>query len=371
MHVAVADVAKTDDAHLVLCAEGLDPLQQGRDPGPGDDDVLHVVHRTLVVQGVNDHPPRLPQPVAGGPVARHQHVARPVLQAQVAHDLKLGVDGLLLVAVQLDQEVRRRVVVGHFLAEQLFDGQHAVLLHELDRRGHDAVRDDVGHGVGCRLKVVERHEQVDLHLGQGQQPQHDLGHHGERPLRADEQLDEVIARHVLDQLAAAADHLARGQHRLQAAHIVLCDAVLDRARPAGALGDVAPDRARVHAGGIGRVKKPLGLHGAVDVAGDHARLDSDHEVFLVDLEDTVHLFQRQHNAAVDGDGASAEAVSLAARGHGDALALREPEHRRHLCGRGDAHHDLGVGPQPDGFVVRVRFEGRRVAEHVLLAHNLP
>ena len=158
MHVAVADVAKTDDAHLVLRAEGLDPLQQGRDPGPGDDDVLHVVHRTLVVQGVNDHPPRLPQPVASGPVARHQHVARPVLQAQVAHDLKLGVDGLLLVAVQLDQEVRRRVVVGHFLAEQLFDGQHAVLLHELDRRGHDAVRDDVGHGVGCRLKVVERHE---------------------------------------------------------------------------------------------------------------------------------------------------------------------------------------------------------------------
>ena len=52
-------------------------------------------------------------------------------------------------------------------------------------------------------------------------------------------------------------HLAVGQHQLDAEHVIGRDAVLERVRPAGVLGDVAADGAGRLAGGIGRVEEPV------------------------------------------------------------------------------------------------------------------
>ena len=104
-------------------------------------------------------------------------------------------------------------------------------------------------------------------------------------------MDQAVAGHVLDQFATHLDDLARGQHRFQAANVVLGDAILDRPRPACAFGDVAADGAGIEAGRIGRVEQALGFHGAMDVASNHARLHGDHQILAVDLQDAIHFFR--------------------------------------------------------------------------------
>ena len=57
----------------------------------------------------------------------------------------------------------------------------------------------------------------------------------------------------VDQRAAEVHHLAVGQHRLDAEHVMHGEAVLEAVRAAGVLGDVAADRADLLARRIRRV----------------------------------------------------------------------------------------------------------------------
>ena len=110
-------------------------------------------------------------------------------------------------------------------------------------------------------------------------------------------LREVVADDVLHDLAAGADDLARRQHGLESEHVLLRDAVLERARPARALGDVAADRRLPQAGRIRRIEQADALDGVLQVAGDHVRLDDREQVRLVDLEDAVHPLEAEDDAA--------------------------------------------------------------------------
>ena len=83
----------------------------------------------------------------------------------------------------------------------------------------------------------------------------------ERAFGADEQLRQVVADDVLDDFAAGLDDLAGRQHGLEPEHVALGRPVLERARPAGALGDVAadhrlPQRRRDPADRTGRPSRP-------------------------------------------------------------------------------------------------------------------
>ena len=84
----------------------------------------------------------------------------------------------------------------------------------------------------------------------------------QRALRADQQLGrEVVADDVLHRFRAGADDLPGRQHGLERQHVALRDAVLKRARTAGALGDVAADRGllqalRIRADRTGRAPRP-------------------------------------------------------------------------------------------------------------------
>ena len=82
-----------------------------------------------------------------------------------------------------------------------------------------------------------------------------FGDDRQRAFRPDEQLRQVVADDVLHRLRAGADDLAGRQHRLEREHVALRRAVLERARPAGALGDVAADRRLLEAGRIRRIEQ--------------------------------------------------------------------------------------------------------------------
>ena len=112
-----------------------------------------------------------------------------------------------------------------------------------DARSHARV-DDAGHGRGHLVERAERGEQGGGVGRAGLELQRGLGDQREGPLRAHEQLGEVVAGRGLDELAAGADHLARGEHRLEAEDVMAGHAVLDGPHPAGVGGDVAAERRR-------------------------------------------------------------------------------------------------------------------------------
>ena len=91
--------------------------------------------------------------------------------------------------------------------------------------------------------------------------QGDLGGDRQRPLRADQQLREVVPRGDLHELATGAQHGAVGQHDLEAEDVVPRDAVPHGAHAAGVRGDVASE-GRTLLAGRDRVDEAQGRQGA-------------------------------------------------------------------------------------------------------------
>ncbi len=165
------------------------------------------------------------------------------------------------------------------------------------------------------------------------QPQDDLRDDGERPLGPDQQVRQVVADDVLDDLPAGLDDLAGRQHRLEAQHVLLGRPVLERARPAGALGDVAADDRLPQRRRVRRIEEPDLLDRVLEIAGDDVGFDDGDEVGFVDLEDAVHPLERDHDAAARRDRAAGVAGAAAARHHRDPVLRAEAHDRRDLRGR--------------------------------------
>ena len=176
---------------------------------------------------------------------------------------------------------------------------------------------------------------------QRHQPQRDLGDDRQRAFGADEQLREVVADDVLDGLAAGADHRAVGEHGLETEDVAAGVAVLEGARPAGALGDVAADAALAQAGRVGRIEQADRLDRVLQRAGDHAGLDDDQQVARIDRQDAGEALERDDDAAPHGDGAAGVAGAGAARDERDAGLVAEPRDGRDL--RGGAGDDDQIG----------------------------
>ncbi len=113
-------------------------------------------------------------------------------------------------------------------------------------------------------------------LGRGQQAQLDGRDHAERPLGADQQALQVIARDVLARPAADLHELAGREHDLQARDPAAGHAVLEGVRAAGVRRDVAADlrllgRAGVGGEHAGRSRAPAAARRAVltPASGQH------------------------------------------------------------------------------------------------------
>ena len=122
---------------------------------------------------------------------------------------------------------------------------------------------------------VERREGREQRRGVREsrvEPQDGLRDQRERALRADQQLRQVVAGRRLDQLAAAADHLAGGEHRFDAEHVVARDAVLHRAHAARVGRDVAAE-ARAVLARVDRIDEAVRGELRVELIELHARLD--------------------------------------------------------------------------------------------------
>ena len=176
---------------------------------------------------------------------------------------------------------------------------------------------------------------------QRHQPHGDFGQDGQRALRSDQQIGQGVAGDVLHRLRTGAHDLAGRQHRLEGQHVAAGRPVLEGARSAGALGDVAADGAFRQAGRIGRIEQAVRLDRVVQIAGDHVGLDDREQVLGVDLEDAVEAGHRQHDAAAHRHRSAGVAGAGATHDQRRAGLVAQPGDGGDLGDRSGRDHDVG------------------------------
>jgi hypothetical protein len=321
VQVAVAGVEDVGDDQPVLVAERGDPVEHLRQLRARDHPVLDEVVRRDPAHRRERRLAGLPEALALFLVARHAHVVGAVALADRGDLVEAGL-ALALGAVELDQQRRaahREAGLGRLLGRLDRLG-----VHHLDRSRDDAALDDLRHGLAGLVRGVEERHQRAHGLRRGDHAQPHLGRHAERALGADERAEQVIARRV-ELVAADLDHLAVGEHELQAGHVVGREAVLEAVGAARVLGDVAADRADDLARRVRRVEV-RGRHGGGHRRVGHAGLDAHPPVVEVDLEDPLHPREHEQHAVLDRQRAAGEPGAGAARDE------------RHLGPRARAHH---------------------------------
>ena len=236
-----------------------------------------------------------------------------------------------LVAVITEQQQRAGVGMQPEV-RVLLDRVHAAAVEELQRRRDDPGGEDVGdRAAGLRQRVEVG--QAGAAGGRFRQQRHrHLGDHAEGALGPGEQPGQVVAGDILPEPAAGPDDLAGRQDDRQPQHVVAGDAVLEPTQAARAGGDVAADRGDGAAARIRRVEQAVGHRSVVERLRGDAGLGAGQHLLRRHLEDAVHPYGRQHDAAGQRHGAGAEVRAGAARDDRDPVLGSQPQDPGHLLG---------------------------------------
>ena len=139
--------------------------------------------------------------------------------------------------------------------------------------------------------------------------------------------------------------------------------------PAGVLRDVAADRARFLARGVGREVKPRVFNRAGEIEIHHARLDHRALVLEIEFEDAVHPRKDQQNSAVPRERPARKPSTRAASYQRDLEAVCQ-EHDLHDVAR-RAREDNILRPRLlDRTVIFVEHQVLGLPEHSVLTEGL-
>ena len=193
----------------------------------------------------------------------------------------------------------------HRGVEQLAAGDRDARLDDRDRRAHGVLGGREGaHGGGDRF-------------GDRPQPQRQLGDDPERPLRADEQVGEVVAGARLSRARAGADDAPVRQHHLEREDVLAHRAVADRVGPRGAGGRHAAER-RVRSR-VDREERAVAAHALLQRRARDAGLHGGVEVLDAHAQDRVHQAGVQRDAALYGEDLALDRGAGAERDDGHAV----------------------------------------------------
>ena len=220
------------------------------------------------------------------------------------------------------------------------DGGDRPGVEELDPRDAGARRDDRRRRPARGLHVGERETEDDGLLGNALEAERQLGDHPERPLRADQQPQQVVSRRRLRRAAPGADDTAAGQHRLERERVGAHLPVAHAHRPRGVRRGHPPER-RVGPG-VDREEEPVLRRRPLERRARDARLRRRGQVGGVDGEDGVHPGEVEGDAAVERDHVPLEARPGPERRHRDPVLVREREHRDDVVGRRRVDDDVGA-----------------------------
>src|ERR1039457_6433472 len=337
VEVPVPGVEDVGDLQVVLLADLGHLSEDGGEGGAGHRSVADEVAR-----GDTGHRPE--RAAAPGPEGRplgvvpgHANFAGAVLLADVGDGLGLLLE-VVLQPVQFDDE-HSGTVEREAALDRRLDRLDDELVHHLEGRRDHACRHDGRDGLASLLDAVVDSEERLHPLGQADDLRHDLGADAERPLAADEDPGEVVARRV-GRLPAQARHLAVRQDDGHPEDVVRGDAVLEAVGSAGVLRHVAAERRGLLARGVRQVLIAQRRQGAAELEVEHPGLHPGPHVGHVHLEELVHPNHLDDDPALDGDRPAAQVRAAAPGDEGGAPLVADLDHSDNLVCRMDEGHGV-------------------------------
>ena len=320
--------------------------------------------RAALFAGCGDHR------IVDGPVFQHrfQRFGQKLGQGQAA----IGVRDRVARGgrAQFDQD-RDRVNIGQVQPKVGPRGDELPLI------GVGHVFEGLDHAAAGLLHLVQEHQRIvqRLHpqnrrhprLRGGDKLQRRGGDDGQRPLRADQKVAQVIAGIVLVQRPHQVQHPPVGQNRLDPKAERAGIAIAQDVRSPGIGGQHAPDGGRSARAEPKREVQPVFRRPVVQGGKDHPRLGYGHPRGGAQVTDAVHPFQRQHHLALGMRGAG-QAGTSARRNNGDAGRIGMAEDGRDLLCRGGTQDGAGLARVISGRVDAVA-GGIRAGQHMRLAEN--
>ena len=338
VHVAVACMAERADRDVVILRRLLDDGEEGRNLASWNGSILDERRRAQLRKARKCHAASRPELFLVLRVAGKRDLARVVFLQDLQDLLRLVLDDHGM-TVDLDEEdrvgVRRQADV-----HEVFDRADRRVVENLERRRDDLRGDDARDGASRILDRIEDRDHALCLLRRGNELQERLRDDAERAFRTREELRHVVARNVLDVLAARMQHIAVREDDFETLHIVLRDAVFQSTQAARVLCDRAAEARRLDRARIGRVDEAELCDMVVDVLHDDARLDLGDEVFEIDVDDLVEAEHREDDAALQGRRARREIRAGAARVDGDLVLVRELQDLRDFLRRAGADDDV-------------------------------
>src|SRR5215210_1388914 len=320
MQVPVPSVEDIGYPQAVLPGELGDPAKDRRELRARDDAVLDVVVVGDAAHSTESGLASLPEEGAFVVILGHPDLRGLVLLADLQHPSELFLY-LSFRSIQLDNE--HRAGIGQAWMHGRLDGLHGQAVHHLDGGGDYPLADDPRDRTAGTLGILEASKQGSHRLRDAAQPERDPGGDTQRPLRADERAEQVVAGSIWRPSATDVRHRAVRQHDLRAHNVVRCKAVLQAVDAAGVLGQVAADGGDDLAGGVWGVVVALVGDLLAHPHVDDPRLDHDALVRDVHLQDLAHPGEYDKNARLDRQGPTREAGSRAAGNKGNPLLVAE------------------------------------------------
>src|ERR687890_1597136 len=320
MQIPVPSVEDVGDPQAVPPGELGDLAKDCRELRARDDAVLDVVVVGDAAHSTEGGLASLPEEGAFVVVLGHPDLRGLVLLADLQYPSELFLY-LSFRSIQLDYE--HRAGVGQAWMHGRLDGLHGQAVHHLDGGRDYTLADDPRDRTAGPLGILEAGQQGSDRLRDAAKAECDPGCDTQRPLRADESAEQVVARCIRRPATPDVRHRAIRQHDLCAHHVVCGKAVLQAVDAAGVLGQVAADGGDDLAGRVWGVVVALVGDLLAHPHVDDARLDHDALVRDVHLKNLAHPGEHDQNARLDRQGPAREAGPRAAGNKGNSLIVAE------------------------------------------------
>src|ERR671920_271436 len=366
MQITVPGVEDVGDPQAVAPGELGDLAKDCGELRARDDTVLDIVVVGDATHGPESGLAGLPEEGAFVVVLGHPDLGCLVLLTDLQHPSELFLY-LSFRAIQLyDQD---GAGVGQPRMHGRLDGFHGQAVHHLDGGGDYPLADDPRDRTAGTLGAFEGSQQGSHRLRDAAQPERDPGGDTQRPLRADESAEQIVARRVRRPATPDVRHRAVRQHDLGAHDVVRGKAVLQAVDAAGVLGQVAADGRDDLACRVWSVVVALVGDLLAHPHVDDARLDHDALVRDVHLKNLAHPGEHDQNARLDRQGPAREAGPRAAGNKGNSLIVAELDYPLDVFAGLGEDDEVGDDAVVHQAVALVGAQLLVLVDHALRAHD--
>ena len=369
MEVAVTGMAEALDADMHLILQCVYILYELIYLVARYNNVYLVHHGSGAADSLQEGASGLPDGIGTLIGIGNQYIDGTLLQAELGNCIIILGNILGIAAIELQQEICICLIVREALTQEILCVHDNLTLHELDSGRSCLGLYNQWHSADSLSQGRERYQQADSLLRQRQQLQDSLGHKCQSTLGTDNHILQIVAGAVLYNLAAYFHDGAVSQDNLQAPDEITGYTILYSAHAACISADVAADGSSLLTW-IRRIEQSLRLNILIDLHQQYARLQSQGEVFLIQLQEVVHESGVNHDTMLYSYGSTYQAGTCATRGNGDVLLVGILQYAGNLLSRCSAHNQIRIGRGCSQLIMAVFLIYLICPKNALTRHNL-